>query len=66
MIAELEAEVERLRARVAILADALRRLEWYGSDGETYWCPACGEYDHEGHLEDCSLAAALKEASDGE
>jgi hypothetical protein len=61
---EAYAEVARLRARNVELVKMLRRLEWYGSDGETYWCPACGEYDHEGHLEDCSLAAALKEASD--
>jgi hypothetical protein len=57
-------EVERLRAKNAELVKVLRGVEWYGSDGETYWCPICGEYDHEGHLEDCSLAAALKEASD--
>jgi len=60
-------EVERLRARNVELVKMLRRLEWYGSNDDAHWCPVCGEYDHEGHLEDCSLAAALGgEVGDGE
>ena len=60
-------ENARLRARVAALEGMLREVEWYGgSPDEGQWCPICGEYDHEGHLEDCALAAALREASDGE
>jgi len=62
------AEVERLHTSRRRWAGVLRRLEWQKwwdpdiDDGP--WCPVCYMYCHDGHLEDCSLAAALKEASD--
>jgi hypothetical protein len=48
----LLAEVERLRG-------LLRELEWSGGPhGGDRWCPACKEYEDQGHA-DCELAAEL-------
>lgn len=69
-----QAEVDRLRARVAELEALLRSVEWGGGlvnriddmDG-TYLglvptCPKCLELKSDGHAPDCELAAVLREA----
>lgn len=57
--------VDRLASRVALLEEALERLEWSvideDDDGEElHSCPACGAAKEEGrHYPLCFLAAAL-------
>ncbi len=64
VIDDLEAEVGRLRERLARseqlnaeLARMLAAIEWVDSE-----CPDCGERRFSGHAPGCALAALLKKA----
>ena len=66
------AELGRLQARVVQLETILRGMEWvyYLGDSRAFGttvfeCPYCREWKRDGHAADCTLAAALKEESDG-
>lgn len=59
----LAREVERLGLRARRLQATLTRLEWGGPDarGNQGPCGACGQFPGQGHLDDCFLAAALRD-----
>lgn len=64
---ESQAEVTRLRSRVARLEGVLRSEMWDYPEGldRRRLCRGCGRYEDDGHAPDCELAAALREGSDG-
>jgi len=51
----------RLRRERDAAVGVLREAEWAGHDGRTGCCPLCCRWDHEGHSDDCRLAAVLRE-----
>ena len=59
----LARENARLGLRARRLQATLARLEWGGPDarGNQGPCGACGRFPAQGHLEDCFLAAALRD-----
>lgn len=59
-------EVDRLRARVALLEGVLRSMQWSATSKLRDVCPSCGAWEPNGHFPDCELAAALGEATDAE
>lgn len=67
----LDAEVDRLRARVALLEGVLREVEWIEAMDGLIYCESCKRERTYGHMPDCELAAALNwierlgEVSDG-
>jgi hypothetical protein len=62
-----EAEVAQLRAQMAMMAEALRSVEWqpqFNSYGDRYSdkCPRCHEHIEVGHAKDCEIGQALSAA----
>jgi len=59
-VEDLDAEIARLKAEVALLRGLLRECEWAaGSQWDGYGCSICGE-DRPNHRHGCRLAAALE------
>lgn len=57
---KLDATIAAQQQQIEALREALRDVEWGGSDQFGAHCPDCGNYKHTGaHLPDCKLAALL-------
>jgi len=47
--------------------ERLKEIEWSAAENVSGLCPACFQYDHEGHVHDCWLAKLIgEEANDGD
>jgi hypothetical protein len=56
VVRERDAALDLAERRAAVL----RKVEWHAAWG--MMCPICDQYDFDGHLPDCELAAALAAA----